>query len=81
MIVYFLAFIVLLLVVAGMAIGVILSDKPIKGSCGGLSAVGIDSNCEICGGNTQKCEDEQERQANAGETAKADLAYDATQKK
>ena len=44
-----LAFIVLLLVVIGMAVGVILSGKRITGSCGGLSALpGIDK-CGVCG--------------------------------
>ena len=44
-----LAFIVLLLVVAGMAIGVMLSGRRITGSCGGLSALpGID-RCDVCG--------------------------------
>jgi len=29
---------------------------PIKGSCGGLGAVGIDQECEICGGDPQRCD-------------------------
>ncbi|SMF31406.1 hypothetical protein SAMN02745866_02068 [Alteromonadaceae bacterium Bs31] len=80
MIEYILAFIVLLLVVAGMAVGVIFSNKPIKGSCGGLSAVGIDGECEICGGDTQKCEEEQERQAVEEKTKQVALAYDASKR-
>ena len=43
------AFIVLLLVVIGMAVGVIFSGKRIAGSCGGLSAIeGVDK-CGVCG--------------------------------
>lgn len=43
------AFVVLLLVVAGMAIGVMLSGRRITGSCGGLSAIpGLD-RCDVCG--------------------------------
>lgn len=43
------AFVVLLLVVAGMAVGVILSGRRIAGSCGGLSAIeGVD-RCGLCG--------------------------------
>ena len=43
------AFVVLLLVVAAMAVGVIVSGRRITGSCGGLGALpGID-RCDICG--------------------------------
>ena len=42
-------FIVLLLVVAGMAVGVVVSGRRITGSCGGLSAFeGVD-RCGVCG--------------------------------
>ncbi|ACR12636.1 (Na+)-NQR maturation NqrM [Teredinibacter turnerae] len=80
MIVYFLAFAVLVLVVTGMSVGVIFSNKPIKGSCGGLGAVGIDGECEICGGDIQKCEEEQERQAKESAPAPAAMFYDADKK-
>ena len=44
-----LAFVVLLLAVAGMAIGAIVSGRRLTGSCGGLSAVpGVDQ-CGVCG--------------------------------
>jgi hypothetical protein len=49
-------FILLLLVVAGMAIGVMFGRKPLKGSCGGL-ANGSDSSCSVCGGNPAKCDE------------------------
>lgn len=51
------SFFILLLVVAGMAIGVIFGREPIKGSCGGLNNVGVDSSCELCGGDPVKCEE------------------------
>ena len=46
------------LVIAGMAIGVIMGRQPIKGSCGGMGALGIDTSCEICGGDPQRCDEE-----------------------
>ncbi len=45
------------LLFAGMAIGVILSNKPLKGSCGGLAGLGMKEGCEICGGDRGKCEE------------------------
>jgi len=43
------AFVVFLLVVVGMAVGVIVSNRRIAGSCGGLGAIeGLDS-CAVCG--------------------------------
>lgn len=56
------------LVIAGMAIGVIMGGSPIKGSCGGMGALGIDTACDLCGGNPQMC-DEQTR---TGQDKKAD---------
>lgn len=51
-----LAFGLMLLVVAAMAVGVAMGRKPISGSCGGLAALGVDGECEICGGNPNACE-------------------------
>ncbi len=33
---------------SGMAIGVIIADKRIKGSCGGISAIFGKSACDMC---------------------------------
>ena len=44
-----LAFIVLLLAVIGMAVGVILSNRRLTGSCGGLSAIPGAERCGVCG--------------------------------
>ena len=44
------------LVIAGMAIGVIMGRTPIKGSCGGMGALGIDTACDLCGGDPERCE-------------------------
>lgn len=69
----------MLLVVLGMASGVLAGRKPIAGSCGGIAALGIEKQCSICGGERQKCEE-----ANANGTvqqAAESLAYDASVKK
>ncbi len=49
-------FIVLVAVFGLMAIGLILRNRPIKGTCASLSDVGLKENCEICGGDRDKCE-------------------------
>jgi len=53
---FVLALLVFMAIVAVMAVGVIFGRAPIKGSCGGLGAVGIDQDCEICGGDPQRCD-------------------------
>ena len=48
----------MLALVSMMAIGVIFGRKPISGSCGGMKALGLDVECEICGGNPDVCKEE-----------------------
>jgi hypothetical protein len=55
---FVLSFVFLLIIVVAMAIGVIRGRAPISGSCGGLNRVGLGGPCEICGGDTNKCEEE-----------------------
>ncbi len=43
-----LVFTLLLLVMLGMALGVIFAGKRIKGSCGGLNAIGDADHCLVC---------------------------------
>ena len=48
---FFVTFGVFLLVMVGMAIGVIVSNRAIKGSCGGLNDIeGLKGACDICEG-------------------------------
>ena len=75
---WLLVFLVMVLVVAGMAIGVIFGRKPIAGSCGGIAALGIEKECSICGGSREKCEEvNREKNEHVVDTA---LAYDATKR-
>lgn len=58
--------------IAAMAVGVIFANKPIKGSCGGLSSLGLKDSCVICGGG-----DKTDPLAEMND----DLFYDATASK
>ncbi len=52
------AFLFMLLMVTIMAVGVMLGRAPISGSCGGMKALGMDVECEICGGDETVCNEE-----------------------
>ncbi|UTA49404.1 (Na+)-NQR maturation NqrM [Simiduia sp. 21SJ11W-1] len=71
---FLVAFVVLGLVIIAMSVGVLLGRKPISGSCGGMSALGMEVACDICGGDKGKCEKETSK---SGADA-SDLSYDAT---
>ena len=73
------SFVFLIFLVTIMAIGVILGRKPISGSCGGMAAVGMESACDVCGGDKTKCEKESKEASEVAEK-RADLAYDASVK-
>lgn len=77
MAVFLVVLVAMLLVVAGMSVGVIFGRKPLTGSCGGVGkALGEkDYSCELCGGDEQKCES-----LKSGANATTDLAVDATAK-
>jgi hypothetical protein len=40
-----------------MSVGVLMGRKPVQGSCGGLNKVDGLGDCEICGGDRNKCDE------------------------
>ena len=62
---FIITLLVFALVLAIMAVGVIMGREPIKGSCGGMGALGIDQACDICGGDPKRC-DEETRDSDVG---------------
>ena len=60
-----------------MAVGVLMGRKPISGSCGGMAAIGMESACDVCGGDKNKCEKESKKAAGASDNADF---YDATKR-
>ncbi len=72
---FLVVFTFMLLFVVLMAIGLILGRKPIKGSCGGMSAVGMEAACDVCGGDKNKCDTEVKNSKN---NKSSSLGYDAS---
>ncbi len=70
-------FVFMLTVVALMAVGVLMGGKPIAGSCGGMSAIGMESACDVCGGDKSICDTEVEKSKNSVDNK---LGYDASNK-
>ncbi|MBR9911485.1 MAG: (Na+)-NQR maturation NqrM [Gammaproteobacteria bacterium] len=72
--IFLLTLLVLLLFVVAMAVGVLMGRKPLKGSCGGVGAAlgEEDYVCDLCGGDPNKCDEQQESTPAAKE-----LAYEA----
>lgn len=50
-------FIVLALIVAMMSVGVLMGRKPVQGSCGGLNKIEGMGDCELCGGDRDRCDE------------------------
>ena len=76
MIEFFIAFFFIIFVILVMSFGVIFSNKPIKGSCGGLQSIGLKGKCDICG-ETKPCD---ENQNEKGIIDSKDVFYDASRK-
>ena len=65
---YLAALLVFGIVIAGMAVGVIFSNRRIKGSCGGLSAMSDEFGqplCGECGAPPGSCSDDDTASSNA----------------
>jgi hypothetical protein len=69
-----LAIVIFGLLIAAMAIGVLMGGKPISGSCGGVGAAlgEANYNCDICGGDPNKCDEQ------SGAELGFDITSDAT---
>ena len=52
---FFVTLLFFLFIMLAMAVGVIFGRPPFKGSCGGLGAVGINQDCELCRGDRGIC--------------------------
>ncbi len=50
-------FVLVAILLAVMSVGVLLGREPIKGSCGGMEALGLDTACDICGGDPAVCDE------------------------
>lgn len=74
---FFASAVIIGLLFAGMAIGVILANKPVKGSCGGMSAVGLDGACDVCGRNPADCENPDQQDETAQRKRAAALSRNA----
>ncbi len=61
--IFVVVFLFMVALVVAMAIGVLMGRQPIAGSCGGMSALGLKTACEICGGDDAKCEEANAKQA------------------
>jgi len=55
-VVFVISALVFALIMTAMAVGVLAGREPIKGSCGGMGALGFGNGCEICGGDASRCE-------------------------
>ena len=55
---FFISMLVIGLVIVAMAEGVLAGRPPIKGSSGGMGALGIHTTGELCGGDPRRCDEE-----------------------
>lgn len=70
----FIAFIVMLITVAALAVGVMMGRKPIGGSCGGMAAVGVTGSCSCGRGKPGSCATDGAPKAQASEAQFVDAS-------
>lgn len=51
------SFVLIAVVILIMSVGVIMGRKPVQGSCGGLNNIAGMGECELCGGDQNKCDE------------------------
>ena len=61
---FIVVFTFMLVIVLLMAVGVVMGRKPISGSCGGMSALGMKSACDVCSGKGD-CKNKKKRSVHA----------------
>lgn len=66
---FIVVFVFMLVVVLLMAVGVVMGRRPISGSCGGLSGLGLKSACDVCSGKDE-CKNKKNKSTN--------IAFDET---
>ena len=76
---FLIAFGALLVIMCGMAIGVMFKRKPIAGSCGGLNAISDADHCLVCGTPVDKDSPLKERLGTCPNKAKKEAALKAAQ--
>ena len=52
---FFLTLLLVALTMAALSAGVLLGRRPMQGSCGGLGALGLRGECELCNGDRRRC--------------------------
>lgn len=65
---FFITFVVFLLVILGLALGFIFKKKPLQGSCGGITTLGMKKVCDC----EEPCDNLKQKVAN-GEVSEAEL--------
>ena len=78
MAIFLVSFVVIGLIVLAMSVGVLVGRSPIQGSCGGMRALGLEMECEICGGDLSRCDRDEDSREDRGALNKA---YDAAAKR